>query len=362
MSERDPRAQNERAQAIALLVSASDDGSDPGRAARRETVVELTVAVASELGLDDTDARDYATIAALGIDTVGAGIQDQDKVLTAAERARLCEAPAACAALAARLAATRDLADALRAYRERWDGTGYPDGLKGEQIPSLARAFAVADAWVALRSPRPFRAALSDAEAAEVVRRNSGSQFCPLSAEALLGLVEEEDTAPAAEPALSPAASTPTPQPFDAHPAHPPRAARRSRRTASRRTPLAAQLAVGAAGIVVGLLLALPPKDVHDRCPPSGEGLVQCQLQKSVLPAVTIVLGCLIGALILFWLITRGIPNANVWWSSGGRRPRRDIDVAADPVLLAANWGLTYRDAHPEARVRRGRSWRVAAS
>jgi hypothetical protein len=359
MSERDPRAQNERAQAIALLVSAGDDGSDPGRAARRETVVELTVAVAAELGLDDTDARDYATIAALGIDTVGAGIQDQDKVLTAAERARLCEAPAACAALAARLAATRDLADALRAYRERWDGTGYPDGLKGEQIPPLARAFAVADAWVALRAQRPFRPALSDAEAAEVVRRNSGSQFCPQSADALLGLVADEDTAPAAEPA-----PTPTPQPVAAQAARAPRAARRPRprRAASRRTPLAAQLAVGAAGIVVGLLLALPLKDVHDRCPPSGEGLVQCQLQKSVLPAVTIVLGCLIGALILFWLITRGIPNAHMWWSSGGRRPRRDIDVAADPVLLAANWGLTYRDAHPEARVRRGRSWRVAAS
>jgi hypothetical protein len=361
MSDPDPRAQGERAQAIALLVAASDDARDPKRAVRRDAVVELTVAVATRLDLDEADARGYATIAALGVDTVGAGIQDQDKVLTAAERARLCEAPAACAALAARLAATRDLADALRAYRERWDGTGYPDGLRGEQIPPLARVFAVADAWVALRSQRPFRPALSDAEAAEVVRRNSGSQFCPQSAGALLGLVAEEDPAPTTEPRPMPAL-TPTPEPIPAHQARAPRAAVRPRRAASRRTPLAAQLAVGAAGIVVGLLLALPVKDVHDRCPPSGEGLVQCQLQKSVLPAVTIVLGCLIGALILFWLITRGIPNAHTWWSAGGRRQRRDIDVAADPVLLAANWGLTYRDAHPEARVRRGRSWRVAAS
>jgi hypothetical protein len=355
----DRRAQRETAQAIALLVSASDDGGDPGRAARRDAVVELTVAVATRLDLDVTDARRYATIAGLGIDTVGAGIQDQDKVLTPDERARLCEAPAACAALAASLAATRGLADALRAYRERWDGTGYPDGLKDEEIPPLARAFAVADAWIALRSDRPFRPALSDDEAAEVVRRNSGTQFCPRSADALLEVVGIEiETEAGTVPPVEPIAE---PQPGRA-PTPIARAPRSLGRTSSRRAPLGAQFVVAAAGIALGLLFALPLKNVDDRCPPSGEGLVQCQLQKSVLPAVTIVLGCMIGALVLFWLVTRGLPGARRWWSAGGRRPRRDIDVSADPVLLAANWGLTYRDAHPDARVRRGRSWKAVAS
>ena len=367
MPDADPRARSEREQAIALLVAASDDGSDPDRADRRARVVDLTVAVAAKLGLDETDARQYATIAALGIDTVGGGIQDQDKVLTAAERARLCEAPDACAALAARLAATQDLAESLRAYRERWDGTGYPDGLKGDRIPPLARAFAIADAWIALRSERPFRPALSDEEAAEVVRRNSGSQFCPSAAEALLELTAVEPAA-ASEPAETPTAM-PAPPAEERLPVPVPAAAPRRRaparprrRARTGRPPLAAQGLVALAGIAVGLLLALPLENVRDRCPPEGEGLIQCQLQKSVLPGVTIVLGCMIGALILLWLVTRGLPNASAWWANGGRRPRRDVDVEADPVLLAANWGLTYRDAHPEARVRRGRSWRVAAS
>jgi hypothetical protein len=346
MSDADPRARSERAQAVALLVSASGDGGESGHDDRRDRVVELTVEVATRLGLDATDAREYATIAALGIDTVGAGIQDQDKVLSAQERARLCQAPAACATLAGTLAATQPLADALRAYRERWDGTGYPDGLRGEAIPPLAQAFAVADAWTALRCDRPFRPALTEDEAAGVMRRNSGSQFSPRAAEALLGLVAVGAEAEAGAEATASADAVIVAAP----------------KRVVHRTSLAAQVVVAAVGIALGLLLALPLEDVHDRCPPSGEGLVQCQLQKSVLPAVTIVLGCMIGALILFWLVTHGLPNARAWWRAGGRRPRRDVDVAADPVLLAANWGLTYRDAHPEARVRRGRSWKAVAS
>jgi hypothetical protein len=342
MSEPDARAVAEMAQAVTLLVSASAERGDPDAIEQRRAVVELTVAMADPLGLDAADAEHYATIAGLGVGAVGADLREQDATLTEPERARLCEGPAASAALAATLAATRPLADALRAAHERWDGTGYPDGLRGEQIPPLARAYAVADAWVALRRDRPYRPALSAAAAAEVVRRNAGTQFCPHAAEVLLELVAEELPAP-------PVA---VPEPRRTAP----------RRTAPRRTPLAAQFVVAAVGVAVGLYFALPLKDVHDRCPPSGEGLVQCQLQKSVLPAVTIVLGCMIGALILFWLVTRGLPDAYRWWRRGGRRPRREVDVAADPVLLAANWGLTYRDAHPEARVRRGRSWKALTS
>jgi HD-GYP domain-containing protein (c-di-GMP phosphodiesterase class II) len=62
---------------------------------------------------------------------------------------------------------------------ERWDGKGYPDGLKGEQIPLSSRIVHACDAWHAMSSDRPYRKALRTDEAIEEVRRNVGRQFDP---------------------------------------------------------------------------------------------------------------------------------------------------------------------------------------
>jgi HD-GYP domain-containing protein (c-di-GMP phosphodiesterase class II) len=67
----------------------------------------------------------------------------------------------------------------VRHHHERWDGTGYPDGLAREEIPIAARVFAVADALDALTTDRPYRAAASFGEARSEIRRASGSQFDP---------------------------------------------------------------------------------------------------------------------------------------------------------------------------------------
>lgn len=64
-------------------------------------------------------------------------------------------------------------------HHEKWDGSGYPRGLKGEQIPIAARIFAVIDVWDALRSDRPYRAAWPDARVIEHIRMLSGSHFDP---------------------------------------------------------------------------------------------------------------------------------------------------------------------------------------
>jgi HD-GYP domain-containing protein (c-di-GMP phosphodiesterase class II) len=66
----------------------------------------------------------------------------------------------------------------VRHHHERWDGGGYPDGLSGEEIPLAARVFALADALDALTSDRPYRAAVSLAEAREVLESSEG-QFDP---------------------------------------------------------------------------------------------------------------------------------------------------------------------------------------
>jgi HD-GYP domain-containing protein (c-di-GMP phosphodiesterase class II) len=64
-------------------------------------------------------------------------------------------------------------------HHEKWDGTGYPRGLKGEQIPLAARLFAVVDVWDALQSDRPYRKAWPEEKVLEHIKAGSGTHFDP---------------------------------------------------------------------------------------------------------------------------------------------------------------------------------------
>jgi HD-GYP domain-containing protein (c-di-GMP phosphodiesterase class II) len=96
----------------------------------------------------------------------------------------------------------------VRHHHERYDGGGYPDKLAGEAIPLGARVIAVADAFDAMTSNRPYRAALPLAEAVKEMRRGSGTQFDPDVVEAFLTVLESSGlvhmTAEAVEEALEP--------------------------------------------------------------------------------------------------------------------------------------------------------------
>jgi HD-GYP domain-containing protein (c-di-GMP phosphodiesterase class II) len=76
-------------------------------------------------------------------------------------------------------------------HHERWDGSGYPRGLRGEQIPLEARIFAVADVWDSLTSNRPFRRAWPQKKAIRYIREQSGRHFDPKVVQAFLRLVGE---------------------------------------------------------------------------------------------------------------------------------------------------------------------------
>ncbi|SFB35970.1 HDIG domain-containing protein [Cohnella sp. OV330] len=78
--------------------------------------------------------------------------------------------------------------DVVRCHHERWDGLGYPDGLRGEQIPICARIFAVCDTYDAITSNRPYRASKSHETAVEELKRFAGTQFCPAVVEAFMEL------------------------------------------------------------------------------------------------------------------------------------------------------------------------------
>lgn len=71
------------------------------------------------------------------------------------------------------------IAEYILSHHERWDGTGYPRGLKGEEIPLLARILAVVDAYDAMTEDRVYRKALTVSEEIEEIRRNAGTQFDP---------------------------------------------------------------------------------------------------------------------------------------------------------------------------------------
>jgi HD-GYP domain-containing protein (c-di-GMP phosphodiesterase class II) len=76
-------------------------------------------------------------------------------------------------------------------HHERWDGSGYPRGLKGTAIPLPARLFAVVDVWDALRSDRPYRPAWSVEATLEHIRSLSGTYFDPQVVEAFLDMIKE---------------------------------------------------------------------------------------------------------------------------------------------------------------------------
>jgi putative two-component system response regulator len=91
--------------------------------------------------------------------------------------------------LLAPLGFLREAVDIPYCHHERWDGTGYPRGLKGEEIPLAARVFAVIDVWDALCSNRPYRKAWPEAEARAYIHSLSGTHFDPRVVDTFLQLV-----------------------------------------------------------------------------------------------------------------------------------------------------------------------------
>jgi putative nucleotidyltransferase with HDIG domain len=84
----------------------------------------------------------------------------------------------------------RDAAEIVLAHQEFYDGSGYPRGLKGEQIPLGARIFTIADSLAAMISDRPYRKALPMSHAREEIRRCAGTQFDPKVVEVFLSIPE----------------------------------------------------------------------------------------------------------------------------------------------------------------------------
>jgi HD-GYP domain-containing protein (c-di-GMP phosphodiesterase class II) len=78
-------------------------------------------------------------------------------------------------------------------HHEKWDGSGYPQGLKGEQIPLAARVFALVDVWDALLSDRPYRQAWTREQVIAYLQEQAGVHFDPSVVQTFLELIEQEE-------------------------------------------------------------------------------------------------------------------------------------------------------------------------
>jgi hypothetical protein len=143
---------------------------------------DLARAVAERLGLSEYE-RSIVYYAALLHDIGNIGVSDgvlnKPGPLLDAERELIRAHSQIGHDLLREIPVLEAVAAIVRHHHERYDGTGYPDGLQGDEIPIAARIVAVVDAYNAMLAPRSYRPALTSAEACEELRRGAGSQFDP---------------------------------------------------------------------------------------------------------------------------------------------------------------------------------------
>ncbi len=168
--------------AILAALSRAIETRDPYTCGHSTRVTRLAEALARRLGWNED------RLAAL---RVGGRLHDVGKLAIAetillkpgrlepAELAQIRQHPAVGARMIRRFAFAREALPYVLYHHERWDGGGYPTGKAGKTIPVEARVLALADAFDAMTSARPYRAALEPAMALEEVERCAGTQFDP---------------------------------------------------------------------------------------------------------------------------------------------------------------------------------------
>jgi putative two-component system response regulator len=154
-----------------------------------QRVTDLAAAITRSMGLSP-ETIDSIVVAGMVHDIGKIGITEailnKPSALTEAEFEEIKKHPEIGERILAPVAADEEILKYVRGHHERWDGKGYPDGLAGEQIPLGARILAVADAFEAMTSERPYRKALSPEVAFAEIERCKGAQFDPKIAEIML--------------------------------------------------------------------------------------------------------------------------------------------------------------------------------
>ena len=158
-------------------------------------VTELTLKLAKAFGLSEAELihmRRGALLHDIGKMGVPDRILLKDGPLTEAEWDIMRQHPVSAHEMLLPIQYLRSAIDIPYCHHEKWDGTGYPRGLKGEEIPLGARIFAIADVWDAVTSDRPYRQAWSRDKALAHIQEGNGKHFDPLVVETFKKLITEK--------------------------------------------------------------------------------------------------------------------------------------------------------------------------
>jgi HD-GYP domain-containing protein (c-di-GMP phosphodiesterase class II) len=180
-----------------MVLSDVVEADDNYTAYHCRSVVELATAVGQELKLKPDDLQELEIAALLhdvGKIAIPKEILNKPARLTDAEfelmKTHTVEGQALLDRIGGRLARVGTI---VRSCHERWDGRGYPDGMLGEEIPLAARIVFCCDAYSAMTTNRPYRKAMSRADAIQELRDNAGSQFEPRIVDALIRVLDETE-------------------------------------------------------------------------------------------------------------------------------------------------------------------------
>lgn len=171
--------------ALALAI----EKRDPYTGGHTKRVLDYSLQIGKVMGLRGKELEGLK-ISAILHDIGKIGIPDsilaKPDSLTEKEFKKIQEHPVIGAEILRGIRGMERIVNAIKYHHERWDGKGYPENLKGEEIPLWARIISVADAFDALTTSRPYRGRVNEKDALEEIEKNMGKQFCPYCVEAFL--------------------------------------------------------------------------------------------------------------------------------------------------------------------------------
>lgn len=190
------RLREETEKAVSQMAK-SVDMRDTGTGVHSQQLENSATRLAKTLGLTPEHVHEIGLAARahdLGKIELGDSILLKKGPLTPEEREIMEEHPVIGADMLASYSGFAKSAQYVRHHHERWDGRGYPDGLKGEKIPLGARIISVVDAYDAMTADRPYRKAMSVAEAVSRLKADMGTQFDPQVCAAWIQMLIEDGT------------------------------------------------------------------------------------------------------------------------------------------------------------------------
>ena len=182
--------------AVVRSLAAAVDVRDRYTQDHSRLVSELSAAIARTVGLPSTDVariKDGALLHDVGKIGVPDAILTKEGSLTPEEWKSIRQHPVLGKRIIEQAPELQDLMPLVLHHQEHYDGTGYPQRLRGDNIPMGARIIAAADAYHAIRSDRPYRSGRTHVEATRELQRCSGGQFDPVVVDALVAILEKDE-------------------------------------------------------------------------------------------------------------------------------------------------------------------------